>query len=112
MKASNLELEPEFPRNVSGELSESSSRFKGVLREERLSESQVTPRLTLVTNASGGNQSLHVTVEPLPVIISPIMSCFKESPIVFAGVAVIDPSFYFKSLFNSVKPFESGLLRI
>ena len=111
MKASNLELEPEFPRNVSGELSESSSRFEGVLREERLSESQVTPRLTLVTNASGGNQSLHVTVELLPVIISPIMSCFKESPIVFAGVAAVDPSFYFESLFDSAKPFESGLLR-
>jgi hypothetical protein len=82
------------------------------LREERLSESQVTPRLTLVTNASSSNQSLHVTVELLPVIISFIMSYFKESPIVFAGVIAVDSSFYFKSLFNSVKPFESGLLRI
>ena len=81
------------------------------MREERLSESQVTPRLTLVTNASGGNQSLHVTVEPLLVIISLIMSCFKESLIIFAGVTVIDPSFYFKSLFDGAKPFESGLLR-
>jgi hypothetical protein len=72
----------------------------------------VTPRLTLVTNANGGNQSLHVTVEPLPVIISLIMSCFKESPIVFAGVTAVDLSFYFKSLFNGAKPFKSGLLRI
>jgi hypothetical protein len=72
----------------------------------------VTPRLTLVTNASSSNQSLHVTVELLPVIISLIMSCFKESLIVFTGVTVVDPSFYFKSLFDGVKPFESGLLRI
>ena len=55
LKAFNLELELEFPKNVSRELSESSSRFKRVLREERLSESQVTPRLTLVTNASSSN---------------------------------------------------------
>ena len=53
-----------------------------------------------------------MTVEPLPVIISLIISCFKESLIVFAGVIIIDPSFYFKSLFNNVKPFESSLLRI
>jgi len=72
----------------------------------------VTPRLTLITNASSSNQSLHVTVEPLPVIISFIMSCFKESLIVFTGVAIINPSFYFKSLFDGAKPFESGLLRI
>jgi len=52
-----------------------------------------------------------MTVELLLVIISLIMSCFKESLIVFAGVAAIDPSFYFKSLFNGVKPFESSLLR-
>jgi hypothetical protein len=52
-----------------------------------------------------------VTVEPLSVIISLIISCFKESPIVFAGVAAIDLSFYFGSLFDGVKPFESGLLR-
>ena len=53
-----------------------------------------------------------MTIELLPVIISLIMSCFKESLIVFTGVIIIDPSFYFKSLFNGVKPFESGLLRI
>ena len=53
-----------------------------------------------------------MTVELLPVIISFIMSCFKESLIIFAGVTDIDPSFYFKSLFNGAKPFESGLLRI
>jgi hypothetical protein len=39
------------------------------------------------------------------------MSCFKESPIVFAGVAAINPSFYFRSLFNSAKPFKSSLLQ-
>jgi hypothetical protein len=52
-----------------------------------------------------------VTVELLPVIISLIMSYFKESLIVFTGVTAIDPSFYFKSLFDGAKPFESGLLR-
>ena len=55
LKAFNLKLELEFPKNVLRELSESSSRFKGVLREEKLSESQVTPRLTLVTNANSNN---------------------------------------------------------
>jgi hypothetical protein len=70
----------------------------------------VTPRLTLVTNASGGNQSLYVTAEPSPIIISLIMSCFKESPIVFASVTIINSSFYFSSLFNSAKPFKSSLL--
>jgi len=49
-------------------------------------------------------------IELLLIIISFIMSCFKESLIIFAGVIIIDSSFYFKSLFNSVKPFESGLL--
>jgi len=82
------------------------------LREERLSKSQVTPRLTLVINANNSNQSLYVTVELLPVIISFIMSYFKESLIVFAGVTIIDPFFYFKSLFDGAKPFESSLLRI
>ena len=53
-----------------------------------------------------------MTVELLLVIISLIMSCFKESLIVFAGVTIIDPFFYFKSLFDGAKPFESGLLRI
>jgi hypothetical protein len=72
----------------------------------------VTPRLTLNINASGGNQSLYITIKPPPVIISPIISCFKESPIIFAGVTTINPSFYFRSLFNGAKPFESGLLRI
>jgi hypothetical protein len=72
----------------------------------------VTPRLTLVTNASGSNQSPHITAKLSPVIISLIMSYFKESPIVFAGVTVINSSFYFSSLFNSAKPFKSGLLQI
>jgi hypothetical protein len=51
-------------------------------------------------------------IKPPPIIISLIMSCFKESPIVFTSVTTIDPSFYFKSLFNSAKPFKSGLLQI
>jgi hypothetical protein len=38
------------------------------------------------------------------------MSYFKESPIVFASVTTINPSFYFGSLFNGAKPFKSGLL--
>jgi hypothetical protein len=112
LMASNLELKPEFPRSVSEILSKSSSHFEGVLKEERLSDGQVTPRLTLDTNASGGNQSLHVTIESPPIIISLITSYFKESPIVFAGIAAINPSFYFGSLFNGAKPFESGLLQI
>jgi hypothetical protein len=70
----------------------------------------VTPRLTLVINASRGNQSPYITAEPSPVIISLIMSYFKESPIVFASVTAINSSFYFGSLFNSAKPFKSGLL--
>jgi hypothetical protein len=70
----------------------------------------VTPRLTLDTNTSGGNQSLYVTIEPPLIIISFIIFCFKESLIIFIGVAVINPSFYFKSLFNGAKPFKSGLL--
>jgi hypothetical protein len=37
--ASNLELKLEFPRSVLGILSKSSSYFKGVLKEERLSNS-------------------------------------------------------------------------
>jgi hypothetical protein len=37
LRAFNLELEPEFPRNVLGVLSESSSCFKRVLKEEGLS---------------------------------------------------------------------------
>ena len=53
--ASNLELKPEFPRSVLGILSKSSSCFKGVLKEERLSDSQVTPCLTLDINTSGSN---------------------------------------------------------
>jgi hypothetical protein len=72
----------------------------------------VTPRLTLVTNASSSNQSLYITTKPSPIIISPIMSYFKESPMVFASVITINPSFYFGSLFNGAKPFKSGLLRI
>jgi hypothetical protein len=70
----------------------------------------VTPCLTLVTNASGSNQSLYITAKPSLVIISSIMSCFKESPIVFTGITTINPSFYFGSLFNSAKPFKSGFL--
>ena len=72
----------------------------------------MTPRLTLVINASNSNQSLHVIVELLLVIISFIMSCFKESLIIFTGVIIINSSFYFKSLFNNVKLFKSGFLRI
>ena len=109
--ASNLELKPEFSRSVLGLLSKSSSYFKGVLKEERLSNSQVTPRLTLNINASGGNQSLHITIKPPPIIISPITSYFKESPIIFAGITAINPFFYFRSLFNGAKPFKSGLLQ-
>jgi hypothetical protein len=37
LRASNLELGPEFLRNVLGVLSKSSSRFEGVLEEEGLS---------------------------------------------------------------------------
>jgi hypothetical protein len=70
----------------------------------------VTPCLTLVTNASSSNQSPYITTELSPVIISSIMSCFKESLIVFTGVITINPSFYFSSLFNSAKPFKSSLL--
>jgi hypothetical protein len=91
-------------------LSKSSSCFKGVLKEEGLSNSQVTPRLTLVTNASGNNQSLYITAELSPVIISLIMSYFKESFIVFTSITTINPSFYFGSLFNSAKLFKSSLL--
>ena len=70
----------------------------------------MTPRLTLVTNASGSNQSPYITAELSPIIISLIMSCFKESPIVFTSVIIINSSFYFGSLFNSAKLFKSGLL--
>ena len=72
----------------------------------------MTPRLTLITNISDNNQSLYMTVELSLVIISFIMSYFKESLIIFAGVIIINFSFYFKSLFNNVKPFKSSLLRI
>jgi hypothetical protein len=70
----------------------------------------VTPRLTLVTNASSSNQSLYITAELSLVIISLIMSYFKESPIVFTSVIIINPFFYFSSLFNSAKLFKSSLL--
>jgi hypothetical protein len=70
----------------------------------------VTPRLTLVTNTSSSNQSLYITAKPSPVIISPIMSYFKESLIVFTSITTINPSFYFGSLFNGAKPFKSSLL--
>ena len=45
-----------------------------------------------------------------PIIISLIISYFKESPIIFISITTINPFFYFKSLFNSTKPFESSLL--
>ena len=112
LKAFNLKLKLEFLKNVLRELFKSSFRFKRVLKEERLSESQVTPRLTLITNINNSNQSLYVTIKPPLIIISFIMSYFKESLIIFTGVTVINPSFYFKSLFNNVKPFKSGLLQI
>jgi len=51
-----------------------------------------------------------MTIKPPPIIISLIMSYFKESPIVFTGITIINSSFYFKSLFNSAKPFKSSLL--
>jgi hypothetical protein len=70
----------------------------------------VTPRLTLVTNTSSSNQSLYITAKPSPVIISLIMSYFKESLIVFTSITTINPSFYFGSLFNGAKPFKSSLL--
>jgi hypothetical protein len=70
----------------------------------------VTPYLTLVTNTSSSNQSLYITAKPSFIIIYLIMSCFKESLIVFAGVITINPSFYFSSLFNSAKLFKSSLL--
>ena len=72
----------------------------------------MTPCLTLDTNTSNSNQSLYITIKPPPIIISLITPYFKESLIIFAGVIIINPSFYFKSLFNSVKPFKSSLLRI
>jgi len=72
----------------------------------------VTPRLTLDINTNSNNQSLHVTIKPPLIIISLITSYFKESPIIFAGITTINPFFYFKSLFNGAKPFESSLLQI
>jgi hypothetical protein len=51
-----------------------------------------------------------MTIKLPPIIISLIISCFKESPIIFAGITIINPFFYFKSLFNGAKPFKSGLL--
>jgi hypothetical protein len=72
----------------------------------------VTPRLTLNTNTNNNNQSLYITIKPPLIIISLIISYFKESPILFASIIIINPSFYFRSLFNSAKPFKSGLLRI
>jgi hypothetical protein len=51
-----------------------------------------------------------MTIKPSPIIISPIISCFKESLIVFTSVTTINPSFYFSSLFNGAKLFKSGLL--
>ena len=70
----------------------------------------MTPRLTLNTNISNSNQSLYITIKPPLIIISLIMSYFKESLIVFISVIIINPFFYFKSLFNGAKPFKSSLL--
>jgi hypothetical protein len=55
LKAFNLELKPEFLKNVSRELFKSSSRFKRVLKEEKLSESQMTLHLTLIINVNNNN---------------------------------------------------------
>ena len=70
----------------------------------------MTPRLTLDINISSGNQSLYMTIKPPLIIISLIIFYFKESPIIFTSITTINPSFYFKSLFNSAKLFKSGLL--
>jgi hypothetical protein len=70
----------------------------------------VTPRLTLDTNTSNNNQSLYMIIKPPLIIISPITSYFKESPIIFTSITTINSSFYFKSLFNGAKPFKSSLL--
>ena len=70
----------------------------------------MTLYLTLNTNINNSNQSLYITIKLPLIIISPIISYFKESPIIFTGVAIINPSFYFRSLFNGAKPFKSGLL--
>jgi hypothetical protein len=51
-----------------------------------------------------------MTIKPPLIIISLITSYFKESPIIFTSVTIINPSFYFKSLFNGAKLFENGLL--
>ena len=70
----------------------------------------MTLRLTLDTNTSSSNQSLHIIIKLPLIIISLIISCFKESPIIFTSITAINSSFYFESLFNGVKPFESSLL--
>ena len=72
----------------------------------------MTPRLTLDTNTSGSNQSLYITIKLPLIIIFLIISYFKESLIIFTSITTINPSFYFRSLFNSTKPFKSGLLQI
>jgi hypothetical protein len=61
-------------------------------------------------NINNSNQSLYIIIKPPSIIISLIISYFKESPIIFTGIAAINPSFYFRSLFNSAKLFKSGLL--
>ena len=68
--------------------------------------------LILIININNNNQSLYIIIKLLLIIISFIMSYFKESLIIFAGLTIINLSFYFKSLFNNVKPFKGGLLRI
>jgi len=51
-----------------------------------------------------------MTIKLLSIIISLITSYFKESSIIFIDVIIINSSFYFKSLFNNVKPFENNFL--
>jgi hypothetical protein len=70
----------------------------------------VTSYLTLNTNTSNNNQSLYITIKPPPIIISLITFYFKESFIIFISITIINPSFYFKSLFNGAKLFKSSLL--
>ena len=51
-----------------------------------------------------------MTIELLFIIISFITSYFKKFLIIFINVIIIDFSFYFKSLFNNIKPFKNNFL--
>jgi hypothetical protein len=51
-----------------------------------------------------------MTVKLSPIIISLIISYFKEPFIVFTSVIIINLFFYFGSLFNGAKLFKSSLL--